>query len=237
MKTVIAGDSHVAAIGKALAGLSQDEKNVIQARLGDCKTRMLQNGADFLRPFHEVIPEGVRFIDPQVQAAAKSVFPSGIISPDADRMLYLSCGFHGVSMISSAFWKKYSINPKRVIDRRYISVAAFQEMVREYTKDIVGFLGDLKSAGVVFKVLCSPPLPPSYYEVPRPFTEEECWMLDERYKSVFASILQEKGVEYVLPPQGIYDGKKMRAELSLGRAGDHHGNDRLGRAYLAMLAA
>lgn len=237
MKTIITGDSHVAAIGRALMELDQDERSTIEAKIGPCRTKMLQNGADFLRPFHERVSGGVRFTNPKTAQAAKEVFPSGIIAPDESRNLYLSCGFHGVSLISSAMWKTYTINPKRVTDRRLISRNAFAAMVKEYNKAVLAFFADLKSAGVSFKVLCSPPLPPNYYDFPRPFTEDECWSLDERYKACFAACLEEIGAQYVLPPSGVYEGRKMKGALSLGRAGDHHGNSDLGKIYLRHLAA
>lgn len=230
---IIIGDSHVTPLRKGLEQMAPSDKARIEKIIRHI--RMIGPGRHFLHPFYQRSAGCITLTNPTALEATKDIFVEGRIEPSETR-LTICAGFHGVWLISSALWEQYSINPERR-DRQFISSAAFEKMVLNLHRYLLAFYSDLQEAGISFEVLSSPPLPECFYPTtpPRPTTPDECWRLDREFKAIFRRELERRGIPFVLPPEGICEGGKLRADLGSGVLGDHHGNAQLGRIYLDML--
>ena len=168
----------------------------------------------------------------------------GRLSPGSDgtirrgdhRHYVVSLGFHGVALYNSDTWRNWTVG--KVHGKRYVSRAAFREMVLDMNTHILSFYDALQALGVAFTVMAAPPLPRTYLDATfhAPFEDAKILEMREAYVEAFAGILDSRGIGYALPPADVTEGGFLKAELGQTRqVGDFHANAAYGDLFLRKL--
>ncbi|MBO9718293.1 MAG: hypothetical protein J7507_16215 [Pseudoxanthomonas sp.] len=238
MNAIILGDSHVVALKEAWESLPSEER-IRLAGAEHVPIGMLAFGAKFLKPFHVADENELRFTGPDMGDAFERLSPGsgGAIRRGDGRHFVVSLGFHGVALYNSDVWRSWTVG-KTMRDKRYVSRAAFREMVLDMNKHILSFYDAMTALDLEFTVMAAAPLPRTYLDgaFHTPFEDGEILDMRNSYVEAFAGILDGRCIRYVLPPADVTEGGFLRAELGQTRQpGDFHGNAAYGSIFLRKL--
>jgi len=132
-------------------------------------------------------------------------------------------------------WKDFTLDPT-VSDRHFLSRAVFTRFVRAQNLEILRFYKHLRRMRVPFVVLGSPP--PShrvftYFNMPG-VSEREFTLIFETIRCIITEEMDELGIHYLLPPDGVSNDGFLREDLaSKAKEGDPHGNERYGEIFIS----
>jgi hypothetical protein len=238
MNAIILGDSHVVALKEAWESL-QPEERLQLAGTDSVPIGMLAFGAKFLKPFHAAGENELMFTVPEMRDAFERLSPGsgGAIRRGDDRHFIVSLGFHGVALYNSDTWQSWTVG-RTTRGKRYVSRAAFREMVLALNAHILSFYDAMTTLGLEFTVMAAAPLPRTYLEGPfhPPFEDDEILEMRNAYVDTFAGILDGRGIRYALPPADVTEGGFLKAGLGQTRqVGDFHGNAAYGSIFLRKL--
>lgn len=235
MTIAIMGDSHTVALYEAWAAMSAEER----ASLAGDRTvtiTMLAFGAKFLGPFHRLEEDHLQFtVEEMLQAHAKAApREGGIIRRGDGRTYIVSLGFHGVALYNYPMWQNFTVSKSKQ-EKQYLSRAALRAMVFDLNKHILSFYDALQSLGLDYRAMLPPPLPRTYLEAKNHISFDDAEIIDLRagYTDAFATLMKERGHEFIAPPEGITRDGWLLPHLGQTRmVGDHHGNPTYGALML-----
>lgn len=238
MNIVIVGDSHVVALQEAWSSIA-DRETLFPNFSGRLSIGMLAFGAQFLKPFHTLDGDVLKFTNPQMaeQFTKLTGDSEAAIRRGDERSFAFSLGFHGVALFNYKMWERFTVSPS-MPQKQYVSRAALREMILSLNAQILNFYQDLQSLGVRFTAISAPPLPKTYLDGKfHPHYEaQEIADLRRSYVDLFAGIMTEKGLAFIPPPDGVMKDGYLLDHLSAQRQiGDFHANAQYGALLLPKI--
>lgn len=221
----IIGDSHVHSLTAAF-NLKQAETESAGVKIQHLIA--LTAATDLYEPFYVSQNGVVRIIDEKIKTRLTGILcdeDGRIFSSDGVTNL-ISMGLHTNTFIASKRWDnhRYWKTSKRQ-GCQPVSDAAFDEMVDDINRYIYGFISELTKLGHAIKIISSPPPTRRFQVLSRGWTEDDVFLVDERFRSAVVKRFNSMGVDVIMPPRGVCKSGYLRDEyLNVDTRDVHHGN-------------
>jgi hypothetical protein len=238
MKIALLGDSHIVALGNALAELPAAERE-----FNGTQVKVTKNFSfpDALRPFFQVKDESIAFTSPTTREEMRRTFGrTAIDSSFRDTILAISMPFTTIRVVRHKTWRtQFPIALGARPRLNGVSSAVMYEMTVRHYQHILSFFKALKDAGHTVLAVSGPPPRLDDPRVAR-YKPDIVLAADAAVRGIMMSELEKIGVPVVLPPEETYVGPSRTGGLReeyYNMRDRHHANVRYGKLMLAKVIA
>lgn len=238
MKIALFGDSHIVALGNALADLPAPERQFNGTQVKVSKSFSFP---DALRPFFQVKDESIAFVSGTTREEMRRTFGSAAIDGSfRDTVLAISMPFTTIRVVRHKTWRTQAPISLGANPRLHgVSSAVLYEATVSHYRHILSFFKALKDAGHTVIAVSGPPPRLDDPRVAR-YKPDIVLAADSAVRGIMVSELEKIGVPVVLPPEESYVGPNRTGGLReeyYNRRDRHHANVQYGKLMLLKVIA
>jgi hypothetical protein len=229
MNLLITGDSHAVVLGKSLAEITDQERQLIG---GEIRAAKLLSFPVALRKFFDVDGSRLKFVTEQIRPDKPIAFGlSGIDLVDKNQIIAISMPFTTTVLLRNPIWKIYAPWQHAGAHRHSFSCSVMKEIVLGHFQHVIDLFSTLKRFGVP-SIAIDAPAPRRV--VTSAWSKNDDTQLIISIDQVSRRIMNEQlsllGIPVVpTPKQTIDDHGFLRDEFA---ADAHHGNQFYGALML-----